>query len=94
MLQSSQFSFGIPGGVQIVILGCTLALQCNPTRCLLEIDFANAHSDCSRGKIWEELERDSYFHFLIKIFLNLYGENCNPQWHFGNGPDQPPTSLH
>ena len=80
-------------GVHIVIMGCTVALQCNPTWCLLEIDFANAHSNCSRGNIWEELERDSYFHFLIQIFLNLYGENCTPQWHFGTGPDQPPTSL-
>jgi hypothetical protein len=25
------------------------------------------------------LERDSYFHFLIHIFLNLYGETCTPQ---------------
>ena len=77
-----------------MILGCTLALQCNPTWCLLKIDIANAHSDCSRGKMWEEKERDSYLHFLIQIFLNLYGESCTPQWHFGNGPDQPPTSLH
>ncbi len=30
MLRDNQFSYGIPGGVQMVILGCTLALQCNP----------------------------------------------------------------
>ncbi len=23
----------------------------------------------------------------------LYGENCTPLWHAGNGPDQPPTSI-
>ena len=78
MLQSNQFSFGIPGSVQIVIMGCIVALQCNPTWCLLDIDFANARSDCNRGNIWEDLERNSYFHFLIQIFLNLYGENCTP----------------
>jgi hypothetical protein len=30
LLQSNQFSFAIPGGVQQVILGCIDALQCNP----------------------------------------------------------------
>jgi hypothetical protein len=29
LLQSNQFSFAILGGVQQVILGCTVALQCN-----------------------------------------------------------------
>jgi hypothetical protein len=24
----------------------------------------------------------------------MYGENRTPQWHFGNGPDQSPTSIH
>ena len=24
----------------------------------------------------------------------MYGENRTPQWHFGNGPNQPPTSCH
>jgi hypothetical protein len=48
MLRDNQFAYGIPGGVQIVILGCTLALQCNPEWCLLELDYANAHSNCSR----------------------------------------------
>ncbi len=61
---------------------------------MLEIDFENAHTACSRGKIWEELEKDTFFRFLIQIFLFLYGANCTPQWHFGNGPDQPPTSIH
>jgi hypothetical protein len=78
MLQSNQLSYGIPRGVEIVIMGCTVALQCNPTWCLLEIDFANAHTNCSRGSIWEELERGTYFHFLIHIFLSLYGDNATP----------------
>ncbi len=79
LMQSNQFSYGVAGMVQIVIMGCTVALQWNPGWCLLEIDFKNAHTDCSRGNIWEELERDTYFHFLIQIFLNLYGDNCTPQ---------------
>jgi hypothetical protein len=37
---------------------------------------------------------DAYFHFLIQIFLMMYGDHCTPQWHYGNGPDQPPTSIH
>ena len=24
----------------------------------------------------------------------MYGDNLTPQWHVGNGPDQPPTSIH
>ena len=24
----------------------------------------------------------------------MYGDTCTPQWHYGNGPDQPPTSIH
>ena len=46
LLQSSQFSFAIPGGVQQVILvGCTVALQCNPDWILGEFDLKNAHTD-------------------------------------------------
>ena len=94
MLKSNQFSYGTLGGVQLVIMGCIVALYCNPSWCLLEIDYANAHLYCNRENIWEELERDPYFHFLIHIFLYLYGENNTPLWHFGNGPDQPLTSIH
>ncbi len=65
LLKNNQFSYGIPSGVQMVIMGCTMALQCNPSWCLLELDYANAHSVCIKGNIWEELERDAFFHFLI-----------------------------
>jgi len=94
LLRSNQFSYGISGGVQQVIMGCTVALQCNPTWVLGQFDLKNAHTDCSRGLIWQELEADVYFHFLMQIFICMYGESCTPQWHFGNGPDQPPTSIH
>jgi len=75
-------------------MGCLVALQNNPEWVLGQFDMRNAHTDCSRGPIWQELEADAYFHLLIQIFICLYGENCTPQWHFGNGPDQPPTSCH
>jgi hypothetical protein len=94
MLRSNQFSFGIPGGVQQGILGCIVALQCNPDWVLGEFDLKNAHTVCSRGLIWQELLNDTYFHFLIHIFLCMYGDSCIPQSHYGNGPDEPPTSLH
>jgi hypothetical protein len=94
MLKSNQFSYGIPGGVQQVILGCTVALQSNPTWVLGVFDLRNAQTDCSRGVIWQELENDQYFHLLIQIFICMYGENRTPQRHFGNGPDQPPTSIY
>ena len=45
MLRSNQFSYGIPGGIQQVILGCPVALQCNPTWVLGEFDLKNAHTD-------------------------------------------------
>jgi hypothetical protein len=78
MLQSNRFSFGIPGGVQQVILGGTVALQCNPDWVLGEIDLRNAHTGCSRDLIWQELLNDTYFHFLIQIFLYMYGDSCTP----------------
>ena len=93
-MKSNQISYGVPGGVQQVIMGCIVALQNNPGWVLFQGDMANAHTDCSRDLIWKGLQADSFFHFLIQIFLCLYGNNCTPQWHFGNGPDQPPTSMH
>jgi hypothetical protein len=94
MLKFNQFSYGISGGVQHVILGCTVALQSNPMWILGVFDLRNAHTDCTRGLTWHELENDQYFHFLIQIFICMYGENRTPQWHFGNDPDQPSTSIH
>jgi hypothetical protein len=93
LLRSNQLSFGVPGGVHQVITGYTVALQNNPYWVMGKFDLRKAHTDCYRGLIWQELEADPFFHFLIQIFI-LYGENCTPQWHFGNGPDQPPTSCH
>ena len=61
------------------ILGCTVALQCNLDRCLLHIYFATTHNDRNRGNISEELEKDTFFHFSIQIFISLYGDNFTPQ---------------
>ena len=77
-----------------MIMGCTVALQCNPTWVLGQFELRNAHTDCSRGLIWHELEADVYFHFLMHIFICMYGDTSTPQRHFGNGPDQLPTSIH
>ena len=79
ILNSNQFSYGVPGGVQHVIMGCTVALQNNPTWVLGQFDLRNAHTDCSRGLIWQELEADTFFHFLVHIFICMYGDNCTPQ---------------
>ena len=80
ILKSNQFSYGISRRVQHVILGCTFALQTNPTWVLGAFDQRNAHTDCSRGLIWQELEADTYFHSsLIKIFICMYGDKCTPQ---------------
>jgi hypothetical protein len=65
ILKSNHLSYAISRGVQQVILGCTVALQSNPTWVRGVFDLRNAHTDCSRGLIWQELENDPYFHFLI-----------------------------
>ena len=31
---------------------------------------------------------------MLESFWALYGKNVTPQWHYGNGPDRPPTSCH
>ena len=69
LLRSNQFSYGVLGDVHQVIMGCTLALQNNPTRVSGQFDLRNAHTDCSRGLIWQELEANVGFHFLMQIFL-------------------------
>ena len=43
LLHSHQFSFGINGGVQQVILGCTIALQVHPSFVQIDLDLKNAH---------------------------------------------------
>ena len=74
--------------------GARLPFRGNPTLVLGVFDLRNAHTDCSRGLIWQDLENDWYFHVLIPIFTCMYGKNRSPQWHFGNGPDQPPRNIH
>ena len=73
---------------------CTAALEFIPDFCLLQIDFANVHTYNSRGEIWEELEIYTFFHFLIQLFICLYGDNCTPQANFSNGPHKLPTDMH
>ncbi len=42
----------------------------------------------------EELVRDILFQNMMETFRALYGRNVTPQWHYGDGPDRPPTSCH
>jgi hypothetical protein len=44
LLLSHQFSFGIKGGVQHVILGITLSLQLNPDFVEIDLDLKNSHT--------------------------------------------------
>ena len=40
---SHQFSFGINGGVQQVIMACNIALEINPSWLMLDLDSKNPH---------------------------------------------------
>ena len=60
----------------------------------IDVDLKSAHTFCSRDKIEEELESDLIYHYLVGIFRSLYGRIVTPQWHYGDGPDRPPTSYH
>jgi hypothetical protein len=93
LLLSHQFSFGVNGGVQQVILACTILLEINPTWMMLEMYSKNAHTFCNRDKLEEELELTVVYHYMLMSYKALYGKNVTVQWHFGNGPDNHPTSL-
>ena len=60
----------------------------------IDLDLKNAHTFSSRDKAEEELESDIIFHYLMEVFKALYGKTVTPQWHYGGGPDHPPTSVH
>jgi hypothetical protein len=92
LLLSHQFSFGINGGVQQVIMGCTIALQVHPSFVQIDLDLRNAHTFCSRDRVEEELESDIIYHYLLESFKALYGKTVTPQWHYGDGPDRPPRA--
>ncbi len=69
-----------------------MALQVNPEALVLDLDSANAHTFCSRDSMEDELESNIIYHYLLKAYRNLYGKNVATQWHFGSGPDRPPSS--
>ena len=79
--------------MQQVILACTIALQINPGHLLLDLDSCNAHTFCSRDKLEEELELNILYHYMLMTYRALYGKTVTVQWHFGNGPDRPPTGI-
>ncbi len=79
LLLSQQFSFGINGGVQQVILGITLALQLNPDFVNLDLVMRNAHTFSSRDKTEEELETNIIYNYLLEVFKALYGKIITPK---------------
>jgi len=81
LLLSHQFSYGIKGGVQQVILGITLSLLLNPDFMEIDLDLKNAHTFSSRDKIEEELESDVIYNYLVEVFGSLYGRTLAPLWH-------------
>ena len=58
------------------------------------MDLKNAHTFSSRDKAEEELESDIIYHYMLEVFKALYGKTVTPQWHYRDGPDRPPTSVH
>jgi hypothetical protein len=60
----------------------------------INIDLKNAQTFNSRDKAEEELKSDVIFHYLFEVFKDLYRNNVTPQWHYKEGPDRPPTSVH
>ena len=94
LLLSHQFSSGINGGVQQVMLACNVALEINPSWLMLDLDSKNAHSFCSRERHEMELELNVAYHYMLESFKALYGKTVTVQWHFENGADRPATSFH
>jgi hypothetical protein len=93
-LYSHQFSFGIKGGVHQVILGIAPSLQLNPIFVEIDLDPKNVHTFSSGDKAEEELESNVIYHYLLEAFKALYGEILTPKWHYEDGLDRPPTSVH
>jgi hypothetical protein len=84
LLLSYQFSFGINGGVQQVILACIIALEINPSWLMLDLDSKNAHTFCSRDRLEEDVEINVAYHYMLEsAFPALYGKTVTVQWHFG-----------
>ncbi len=75
LLLSHLFSFGVNGGVQQVILACTILLEINPTWMMLDLDSENAHTFCNRDKLEEELELNVVYHYMLMSYKALYGKN-------------------
>ena len=75
-------------------MGITLSLQLNPQFVEIDLDLKTSHTFSSRVEAEEELESDIIYHCLLEVFKALYGWTVTPQWHYGYGPNRPPTSVH
>ena len=60
---------------------------------MLDLDSENAHTLCDRDELEEELELNVMYHYMLMSYRALYGKNVTVQWHFGNGPNNHPTSF-
>ncbi len=96
LLQSHEFSFGINGGVQQVIMACNSALEINPSWMMLDLDSKNAHTFSSRDRL-EELELNVAHHYMLETFRALYGKTVTVQWHLrerhGHAGDKLPNVV-
>ena len=79
LLLSHQFSFGIKGEVQQVILGISLSLKLIPHFVEIDLDLKKAHTFSSRDKLEEELKIDAIYHNLFEVCRSLYGKTVTPQ---------------
>ena len=61
---------------------------------MLDLDSKNAHTSCSRERLEEKREWNVAYDYMLESFRALYGKEVIVQWHFGNGPDMPATSVH
>ena len=94
LLLSHQFSFGIKGGVQHVILGILFlsttkpSLRGNRPRPL----------KCSHLQLTGQGRRRDGKRYHLSLpsgsFQGSLREDIYPQWHYGDGPDRPPTRVH
>jgi hypothetical protein len=79
LLLSHQFSFGIHGRFQQVILACNVAMEINPSWLMMDLDSKNAHTFCSRDRLEEELELNVAYHYMMESFMALYGKTVTVQ---------------
>jgi len=82
LLLSHPVSFGINGGVQQVIMACTITLEISSSWVMLHLVSENAHTFNSRDKLEEELEINVVYHYMMISHKALFGKIVTVQWLF------------